>query len=356
MKLKQQRVCCYCTRTLNTNTSLIAKLRRRGHHLILSSDLRAAVAILSEQPIDLVLMFISSERQGLVWLDQLRQQTASAALPIIALVETADTINAALRAGADDVLVAPFHAALVERRIQSLVALRQARTETVGLHQLNVNLSRMFWHDLRNPLGNIRMAQYMLRELLLEDEQVAATLTTVDASLDSLLETVNKFVAALQAHSLDPQMDCLNVSDLVRSVISAFHASATHKQITLVQAGESCLTLADHTLLGQALGNLLSNALKFSPPDSTVRVVIEFDGAQVRVVVEDQGPGIPEGERARLFQMFAKLTPRPTANENSSGLGLWIVSQAMRAQAGSYGAEFPPEGGSRFWIALPRDC
>jgi signal transduction histidine kinase len=81
--------------------------------------------------------------------------------------------------------------------------------------------------------------------------------------------------------------------------------------------------------------------------------VISVEPDWKRITVKDSGPGVPEHERARLFEMFSKLTPRPTGSETSTGLGLWIVKQLTLLQGGRVGADFPDEGGSVFWIDLP---
>src|SRR5262249_25620667 len=111
--------------------------------------------------------------------------------------------------------------------------------------------------------------------------------------------------------------------------------------------------LADYDRLVQILNNLVSNAIKFSTPDSTVTVSAERRDKAVRIRVADQGPGIPADERADLFKPFSKLSPRPTAGESSSGLGLWIVKEMATLQKGTVGVDCPADGGSIFWVELP---
>jgi signal transduction histidine kinase len=98
---------------------------------------------------------------------------------------------------------------------------------------------------------------------------------------------------------------------------------------------------------------LLSNAIKYSPFETTVTIWAEQVGGQIRLNVADQGPGIPPAERARLFQEFSKLSPRPTGGESSTGLGLWISKQLIEMQHGKIGVDCPADGGSVFWIQLP---
>ena len=111
--------------------------------------------------------------------------------------------------------------------------------------------------------------------------------------------------------------------------------------------------IGDAPRLRQALGNLLGNAIKYSPSDAEVRIYAFRRGGCITIMVEDQGAGIPQAEREELFRMFGELSPRPSAGESSTGLGLWIVDHLMKAQNGMVGAHFPEAGGSRFWVSLP---
>jgi signal transduction histidine kinase len=113
------------------------------------------------------------------------------------------------------------------------------------------------------------------------------------------------------------------------------------------------LARCDAGLSFQACTNLVSNALKFTPPGGRVVLVTRSREDRVRVEVRDSGPGVPAAERSLLFQEHARLSPRPTAGEESNGLGLSIVRQLIEAQGGGVGAEFPESGGSVFWFELP---
>ena len=110
----------------------------------------------------------------------------------------------------------------------------------------------------------------------------------------------------------------------------------------------------DKERLYQVLENLVSNALKFSPPETRVVVRQRVGTDSVRIEVQDAGPGVDPTERSRLFQEFTRLSNRPTGTESSTGLGLYIARRLIEAQHGRLGAEFPPEGGSIFWLELPR--
>lgn len=128
---------------------------------------------------------------------------------------------------------------------------------------------------------------------------------------------------------------------------------ALKKEITLNVVNRTGMVLGNSGRLGQALGNLISNAIKYSPHGSEVTIWTDDLGDSLRICVADQGPGVPEEERERLFTQFGKLSARPTDGESSTGLGLWITKVLVNLQRGDVGVHSPTEGGSIFWIEMP---
>ena len=105
-------------------------------------------------------------------------------------------------------------------------------------------------------------------------------------------------------------------------------------------------------LLGQAVGNLVQNALEFTPPGGTVAVAVARRDRSVCITVEDTGPGVPDYALARIFDRFYSL-PRPDSGRKSSGLGLSIVREIARLHGGEANLANRPEGGARAELSLP---
>ena len=159
--------------------------------------------------------------------------------------------------------------------------------------------------------------------------------------------------AALQSSAIDLSVAPVEVNQVLWDVAMQHTVAAQKKGILLTVCDSSGTVIADARRLAQALGNLVSNAIKYSPAGSEVLISSDQSEHGVRIAVRDYGPGIPAAERDLLFREFSKTSSRPTAGETSTGLGLWIVKQLIGLQGGVVGADFPDEGGSNFWIELP---
>jgi signal transduction histidine kinase len=119
-------------------------------------------------------------------------------------------------------------------------------------------------------------------------------------------------------------------------------------------AEDGCLVEGDEDWLRQVLENLLGNAIKYSPPRRSIFLSVARAGGSVRVEVRDEGPGLTEDDRAKIFGRFQRLSARPTGGESSTGLGLSIVKQLVERHHGRVWAESPGRGqGSSFLVELP---
>jgi signal transduction histidine kinase len=109
----------------------------------------------------------------------------------------------------------------------------------------------------------------------------------------------------------------------------------------------------DIVRLTQAITNLLSNAIKFSPAGAAVRVDLSKSGDEAKLEVRDQGPGVPESFRDRIFQKFAQANSTSSRTKEGTGLGLAITRELMQAMGGEVDFESEEGSGACFWITLP---
>ena len=160
-------------------------------------------------------------------------------------------------------------------------------------------------------------------------------------------------IAAIHSQPLELNLGEVVLEDVLWDVIDEYHINAQKKNIALLVESALGSVYADERRVIQSLGNLVSNAIKYSPPGSSVTLSTERHSHSVRINVQDEGPGIPEDERNLLFTAFGKLSTMPTGDESRTGLGLWIVRQLVELQSGAVGVNTPSEGGSVFWMTLP---
>lgn len=162
-------------------------------------------------------------------------------------------------------------------------------------------------------------------------------------------------LSKMEAGKIELRTRRLDPTELVTRHAAVNRPIAARKNITIDLDIEPDLPVieADPHKIEQVLENLISNAIKFSPPQTVVKVTLGRDGPRLKIAVADQGPGIPESERGKLFLPFSRTSVRPTAGEQSSGLGLAIAHKIVEAHQGRIWLESEIGKGSTFLVTLP---
>jgi signal transduction histidine kinase len=213
-------------------------------------------------------------------------------------------------------------------------------------------------HDLRNPLNTIRLSSSLLANpkyaIAEPDRQVI--LVEMNAQVDYMLALLNDLldVSHIESGKLDLKIQSIPLADFLIEAVNRHAKLAAPKGIGVelepVAAGQA---RADPLRLRQVLDNLISNAVKFSPPQKRVSVSALPAQADWRIAISDQGPGLTLQDRERLFQAFARLSAQPTSGEKSTGLGLAIARRVVEAHGGQIGVDSEPGQGATFWFTLP---
>jgi PAS domain S-box-containing protein len=232
--------------------------------------------------------------------------------------------------------------------------------ETTGertLDRLRHSFTASVSHELRTPLTSILGYLDLLGESLGElDPKQARYLEVITRNANRLLHLVNDllFAAQIQAGSFEIERTALDPIELARSAVESARPSAAAKRIELrFEAGHGHPILGDPIRLGQALDNLISNALKFTREDGHVSVSAEVAGGHCTILVSDDGIGIPEAEQGRLFERFFRSS---NASQNvipGTGLGLTIVRAIVEAHGGQIQLSSGADGGTVARISIP---
>ena len=169
--------------------------------------------------------------------------------------------------------------------------------------------------------------------------------------------------AAARADKLELHRAPFDLAALVREQVAALRVAAPERTIDLQTPadGAPVPVEADADRLGQVVANYLTNALKYSPPDRPVDVSVAVRGRAgrrpgARVAVRDRGPGIPEAERGRVWELFHRapgVEAQDRARGGSLGLGLYICKAIVEAHGGRVGVASAVGEGSTFWFTLP---
>ena len=290
-------------------------------------------------------------------LEALKADPRTQTIPVLLLSDCSEnaTIQRALSAGAGDVLVSPFQDALVLSRVRLHVDLNRSREELGSAREIQEQLLRMATHDLKIPLTNVRMAENMIWRFIEPGPESAQAMESMSLALDSMQQVVEDFLDAFSVrHNLRVNIEPVALDRVLLDVMLQHSVAAARKGIQLSVDESGLDVLADNQRLTQIINNLVSNAVKYSPYNTTTRLWTRvFPDGVVRICVQDHGPGVPVEERHLLYTEFGQLSARPTGQEGSTGLGLWIVKRLAEAMDGKVGVEFPRQGGSCFWIELP---
>lgn len=347
------------------NRLLLKRLFEREFQVVCVENGMDALDVLLQAPFDLVLLDVMMPgMSGLEVLQKMRSKPALAELPVILVTAMAETrfIVEGLQMGANDYVTKPIETDVLRARVQTQLTVKRLldeRKEHIlqleAAHDFKDRSFQMASHDLKGPLGNLRMAHTLMRKYMPDDPRAQEVLEMAELTVQNMRTVIEAFLdlAALQNGKIEMRLGEVTLDEVIHELVSQYTLTASEKDIALDSLPSNATICADRARLSQALGNLISNGLKYSPSGATVTIWAESARDRVRVCVADQGSGIPAGERNRLFTQFGKLSTRPTKGESSTGLGLWIVKHLVELQHGSVGVECPPEGGSVFWIELP---
>ena len=216
-------------------------------------------------------------------------------------------------------------------------------------------------HDLKNPLGVILGRTEMLTELIgagSPKENVAAQIDHIRDATKRLTAMVDHLIndAMADAFDITIRREPVDISALVSDVAEANKPSAVNKQqaITVSVPAHRDLTLCDADRMREAVDNLVSNAIKYSPIGGAIALAVLSDSVNVSISVTDEGAGLLPEDLDRLFGRFQRLSAKPTGGESSTGLGLSIVKRIVDMHGGDVTAESPGPGrGATFTITLP---
>ena len=239
------------------------------------------------------------------------------------------------------------------------IGIFQDISERKKLERMQMDFISTVSHELRTPLTSIRGALGLLDSPGLDSQKTSELISVAQRNSERLVKITNDIldVEKIEFGKLSLDSEPLQVEPFILQAMEANQTYGDKYGIRFVLKGSSCADLkvmADPDRLMQVMANLLSNAAKFSPRDSEVRIGADCISGRVHFSVQDSGPGIPENFRSRIFDKFAQANPGNNRDHAGSGLGLNISKRLVEAMGGSIRFETAMGKGTTFFFDLPQ--
>jgi two-component system, sensor histidine kinase and response regulator len=352
---------------IQTNIQVVGQiLNENGYEVMPATSAAQAFERIKTQTPDLILLdFMMPEVNGLEVCRRLKSNPVTEKIPVIFLTASNEVehVTQAFAAGAVDFVTKPFRGEELLARVRTHLELTKARQDLwqygQRLRELNDEKNEFLGivaHDLRSPLSNIITSASMALDDMSDPVQTRDFVDIIHTSAQHMLALVENLmdVNAIEQGKVKIDITPIELSEVIRGVVENYRRKAEAKEQQLVLTGdhESLIALTDPHATIQIFDNLISNAIKYSPPGKRVEVRLSQRDKNIRVEIKDQGPGLTPDDQKKLFGKFARLSARPTGGEPSTGLGLSIVKKMVEAAGGKVWCESHPGQGATFIVEL----
>jgi signal transduction histidine kinase len=338
------------------NIKILNVALRDEYDISVATNGKAALEFVdSGNALDLILLDIMMpEISGLEVLEELRKTHSLSELPIImatAMDQSTDIVKA-LELGANDYVTKPIDIPVLKARVQTQINLKV-------LSELKNKFLGIAAHDLRNPLSVIKGYVGLFTAGILGEvpEEQKEYYGLIDNACESMLQLINDLldISAIESGKLDLEFQNIDPNLYLKENYSANSILAKAKSINLdLDIPDTLPQLrCDPNRVTQVINNLITNAIKFSYPETTITIHARVNDNDVEISVEDQGQGIPEAEIPKIFAEFGRSSVQSTAGEKSTGLGLAIVKRIVEAHNGRIWVESETGRGTTFFFNLP---
>ena len=338
-------------------------LFREGYKLTYASNGPEALALVKKSPPDTILLDVMMpEMDGFKVCQRLKSDGRWRHIPIILVTALGgkDDLVRGLDAGADDFLNKPVNDLELRARVRSVLRIKQQYDDLQAALSMREDLAHMIVHDMRTPLSAIiGYSDLLLMQNKLASEQ-AETINKISAEARRLNSFMNDMlmVAKMEAEQLIVNRTPVDMIQLIRRAIESHEVMAHSKGIEfrLDMPPESQKVLVDQNLIQRLLDNLISNALKYSPPKSVVTLSLKYlqgtntPTPQFQLNVLDQGIGIAPEDRERIFDKYAIAALKHKGSQ--VGLGLAFCKMVADAHQGRIYVEANEPVGSVFTVEI----
>jgi two-component system sensor histidine kinase/response regulator len=344
------------------NLQVVGTMLRNAGYAIMpaTSGARALEGIRVQLPDLILLDLMMPEMDGLEVCRRLKADPLAQQIPVIFLTASNEMehLVKGFEAGAVDYITKPFNAPELLARVRTHLELKHARQQLREINDEKNEFMGIAAHDLRNPLGAVKgYAELILEDRDLPRPELEDSARRIRDAAARMVEMVQNLLDANRIERGEMRLN-LAPTDLAAAVNAVVdsqrsRAAAKKQTIQVENTARSGTVLADATVLTQVIENLVSNAVKYSPPGERIFLRLSSGAGDARCEVQDEGPGLSAEDHKKLFGKFARLSAKPTGGEHSTGLGLSIVKRMVEAMNGKVWCESEPGRGATFILTLP---
>ncbi len=354
----------------NANNIKVIALSLRVHNfkIVIATNGKDAIEMVEKVRPDLVLLDVMMpEMDGYQTCEIIKSDKKNENIPVLFLtaLNRSESIVKSFEAGGVDFITKPFNQKELISRVKTHLALKKTRddleTAMEDLSNLNSLKDKIFsviGHDLRSPLGSVKMTL----EFILESKKGLCQEECL-SNFDMMIKTTDEIINLLenlmgwgkaQSGTLSVKPEIFKLDEILESVISLNRGNFDLKKINFVNKLPHGLTaFADINTIKIVIRNLISNAIKFTPAGGTITAMAKHTDGQIRLTIQDTGIGIPEKHLSKIFDPENYLSTYGTNNETGSGLGLKLCYDFIKRNQGEIEVVSEEGKGSSFIITLP---
>lgn len=237
-----------------------------------------------------------------------------------------------------------------------VLVLAEDRTESYRLDEVRRDFVANVSHELKTPIGAVSLLAEALESAAKEPDEVKRFAKRLSIEAERLARITHEIIelSRLQASDVLQEAASVDVDAVIAQAVDRNRVAAEKHGIALISGGDaSAEVYGDFALLVTAVHNLIANAIQYSPDGSRVGIGVSHSDGVVEIAVTDQGVGIPESERDRVFERFFRVDAARSRNTGGTGLGLAIVKHVVQNHGGDVRVWSHPGSGSTFTIRLP---
>jgi len=330
------------------------------YHTATALDGRRGLELVDEYRPDLVLVDLKMPGlSGLEVLEEINRRDPAIVTVVITGYATVDSAIEAMKLGAYDFIPKPFTPDQLRVVARRSLEKRKLMLETIALRRdkemLRENFAAIVSHEMKSPLSAVQQNLFVLSRQLssVANDEQRRQLDRMKTRIGDLLKIVDTWLRSVSVDlsEIQNRFEVVPVADAIAKAFEAVEPHATRKDVSLIVEEHGEDVYGDEVTLAEALTNIVGNAVKYSHDGGSVVVGVKQVDGTVRIDVVDNGIGIAEADRARIFDDFYRATT--PGQERGAGVGLAVSKRIIDVHRGSVSVEGEVGRGTTFIIHLP---